>query len=201
MKRFSKLAILALAVMLVFGAVGLNAQDGSNVNLSQGPPYVGYQRLFFYSSGNVQYICYSKNVVPGNTITVTAATAANPGVFTITGHGFELGSAPRVTVSGGTVNWAPANGIWILSPIDANTFTLRSQTTGTQLDTTGFGAVTGTILVNTSTPRSTQAIWSIQKMEYDGSANLTGMFWAVGGTGGTQGNRCADRAATWMEWR
>jgi len=201
MKSFTWFVLLAIVVMLLGSVIGLKAQDGAAVNLSQGPPYVGYQKLFFYSGTNVEYICYSKNVVNQSTITVTAATAAGPGVFTATGHGFELGSAPRVNVSGGTGNWAPANGVWILSPIDADTFTLRDPTSGTQLDTTGFGAVTGTIRVSTSAPRSTHNIWNIQKFRYDGSNNVTGIFWAVGGTGGTQGNRCSDRAATWMEWR
>lgn len=200
MKLFRDLVFIEIAIMLVTVSIGFG-QDGTSVNLSQGPPYVGYQRLLFYSGSNVQYICYSKNVTVSTTITVTAATAAGPGVFTSVGHGFDAGSAPRVTTSGGTGNWAAANGIWILSRVDADTFTLRDPTSGTQLVTTGFGALTGTIRVNTTAPRSTHNIWSIQKLEYDGSNNVIGTFWAVGGTGGTQGNRCSDRAATWMEWR
>lgn len=197
---FTQIA-LRTSLQTAHSSFELQAQDGAAVNLSQGPPYVGYQKLFYYSGSNVQYICMARNVGPQSTITVTAATAANPGVFTSTGHGFETGSAARVSVSGGTGNWVPANGIWILSRVDADTFTLRDPTTGTQLNTTGFGAVSGAIRVSTSAPRSTQGVWTIQKFEYDGSSNLTGLFWAVGGTGGTQGNRCSDRATTWMEWR
>jgi len=162
MRNFKELFFAAVAVMLVFAAVGLDAQDGAAVNLSQGPPYVGYQKLFFYSGSNVQYICSSKNVTVQSTVTVTAATAANPGVFTVVGHGFEAGSAARVTVSGGTGNWAPANSIWILSRVDADTFTLRDITSGTQLNTTGFGALTGTIRVATTAPRSTQFLGTVE---------------------------------------
>jgi len=199
MKRFIEIVIVG--VMLVAATVGLKAQDGASVNLSQGPPYVGYQKLFYYSGTNIQYICIAKNVGPQSTITVSAATAATPGVFTSVGHGFELGSRARVTVSGGTGNWTAANGYWTLEPIDVDTFTIRSLTTGTDLDTSTFGAVAGTIRVATTAPRSTAYVWTIQKLKYDGGSNLTGTFWAVGGTSGTQGNRCADRAATWMEWR
>jgi len=187
--------------LLLLVAALMPAQDGTSVNLSQGPPYVGYQRLMFYSGSNLEYVCYSKNVAPQTRITISAITAATPGVLTSVGHGFELGTRARVTIAGATGDWAEANGIWLVEPTDADTFTLRDITTGTQLDTAGNAGGIGTVTLTTTAPRSTAYHWQIAKFRYDGSSNITATVWAVGGTGGVSNNRCSDRAATWMEWR
>jgi len=191
---------LAAIIALVMCAV---AQEGTPVALTEGPyPGPDYQRLLFYSGSNLTYMCAARSVQGQNSSTsVSAITAANPGVFTSTAHGFDLGTAPRVTVSGATGDWAEANGTWILSPVDANTFTLRDPTSGTQLDTSGNAGGIGTVVVRTTAPKSTSSVWAIRKYTYDGSSNLTGMFTAFSGTGGKMGNRCSDRAATFVEWR
>lgn len=79
-------------------------------------------------------------------LSVSSATAANPGVFTTATHNFVVGE--RVTISGGTGNWAAANGNWIINTVPATTtFSVAALTTGTALDTTSFGALSGTVVV------------------------------------------------------
>ena len=193
---------MKLAAIIALLAGSLWGQDGSPVALTEGPyPGTDYQKLFYYSGTNLQYICTARSV-QGNTstITISAITAANPGVFTSVGHGFDTGAAPRVTVSGATGNWTAVNGTWLLNAVDADTFTLRDPTTGTQVNTTGATGGIGTVILKTSAPRTTEYRWAIRKYTYDGSNNLIGSFTAFG-AGGKMGNRCADRAATFVEWR
>lgn len=79
-------------------------------------------------------------------LSVSAATAASPGVFTTATHNFVPGE--RVSISGGTGSWAPANGDWIVNTVPlTTTFSVAALTTGTPLNTTGFGALTGTVVV------------------------------------------------------
>lgn len=78
-------------------------------------------------------------------LSVSTATAANPGVFTTATHNAVPGA--RVTISGGTGSWAAANGDWIVNTVPATTtFSVAALTTGTALDTTGFGALAGTVV-------------------------------------------------------
>lgn len=190
-------------LIIAFMALSMRGQDGAPVAITEGPyPGTDYQKLFYYSGANLQYICTARSV-QGNTstISITAITAANPGVFTSVGHGFDTGAAPRVTVSGATGNWTAVNGSWLVTAIDADTFTLRDPTTGTQLDTTGATGGIGSPILRTTAPRTTEYRWAIRKYTYDGSSNLIGAFTAFSGTGGKMGNRCSDRAATYVEWR
>lgn len=194
--------IRTLGVMIALCFL-VTAQEGTPVALTEGPyPGPDYQRLFFYSGSNLTYMCAARSVQGQNSSTaVSAITAANPGVFTSTGHGFDLGTAPRVTVSGGTGDWAEVNSTWILSPIDANTFTLRDPTTGAQLDMSGNTGGIGTVVVRTTAPKTGSPVWAIRKYTYDGSNNLIGAFTAFSGNGQKMTNRCSDRAATFTEWR
>jgi len=67
--------------------------------------------------------------------TISAATQANPAVLTKTGHG--LVSGDTILISGFTGNWVPANGIWRVNYVSADTFSIP-------VNATGFGAMTGT---------------------------------------------------------
>lgn len=83
-------------------------------------------------------------------LSVSSATAASPGVFTTASHSFVVGQ--RVTISGGTSSWAAANGDWVINTAPAvTTFSVAALSTGTPLNTTGFGALSGTVVV-TSVP-------------------------------------------------
>jgi len=198
LRRLVSLVLLMTAV--VFG------QEGASVNIYSGPPVVPLQTFLFYSGSNLQYVCYAKSLSPNSFFTIASATAASPAVFTFTAHGFYVANAittPRVTVTGATGSWVSLNTDWLLTPVSANTFTLANPVTGTNLNSTGFGALTGTVVLNTTAPRTSQNYWSILKLTYDGSSNLTGKFWAFGdaGTRGVFANKCDDRAAAYIEWK
>lgn len=72
-----------------------------------------------------------------STITISAATNANPVVFTANAHGLSTGDG--ITISGGTGNWAAVNGSWTITVTGANTFSIP-------VDSTTFGAITGTLV-------------------------------------------------------
>lgn len=74
---------------------------------------------------------------PGYSVGLTSATNANPVVFTTTvPHHFVTGTV--ITISGGTGAWAGVNGVFTVTVTGASTFSIP-------VDSTGFGAVAGTI--------------------------------------------------------
>lgn len=66
---------------------------------------------------------------------IASATNATPVVFTRVAHG--LISTQLVFLSGFTANWTPCNGAFPVTVLSANTFSIT-------VDSTGFGAMTGT---------------------------------------------------------
>lgn len=65
---------------------------------------------------------------------ISAATNANPVVFTAAGHGLVSGAS--VIISGFTGDWTPCNGTFTATVITANTFSIV-------VNSTAFGAMTG----------------------------------------------------------
>lgn len=196
--------LVRIAVIILASVLVARAQNpGAPVNVSQGPPPVGYQSLLYYTGSNLQYVCLAaSDQINEQEITVTAASNANPVSFTATAHGFDYQSGattlPAIKITGGTVNWTPINGVWVATPTSANAFTIA-------VNSTGFGALTGTLTVTTRAPLTTKSYWSVQKLVYDGSSNLIGTFWGStpGGAGSTaltaggvaMNKICANRAA------
>jgi hypothetical protein len=81
----------------------------------------------------------------GATVSVSAATNANPAVITATGHGLITGQS--IGFTGATGNWVTLNiptATYAVTVLSANTFSIL-------LDTTTFGALTGTV--------TTQGVW------------------------------------------
>jgi hypothetical protein len=194
------LAAFALTACLVL------AQSGNEVNIYTGPPQTPLLTLMFYTGTNLMFVCSAKSVSSETSLTIASATAAGPGVFTSTAHGFFTTSAsprPIVSISGATLLWASLNADWLLTPVDANTFTLANPTTGTNLDSTGFGALTGTVVLTTKAPRTNQWQWAIRRFLYDGSSNLLSTQWSFGDAGvkGIFRSRCDSRAAAYVEWK
>ena len=72
----------------------------------------------------------------GDTV-ITAATQADPGVFTSVDH--LLNGGEVITIQGAT-GMTEINGNWTVTVIDADTFSLDHPITGDPLDTTAFGA-------------------------------------------------------------
>ncbi len=159
------------------------SQDGAPVVVSIGPPLTAFQSLLYFSGSNVIYICKAPSrTTKTSTITVSAASNASPVSFTATAHGFgdfaTLGatSTPVVKITGYTGNWAPVNGVWSIITTSADAFTIA-------VDTTTFGAVTGTAVFTTMAPLWNQPIWAIQHFVYDGSSNLIFSGWAANNLG------------------
>lgn len=164
-------------------------QDGAPVSVSRGVPYTAYEGLYYYSGANLIYACFSPSFQPSlkiptkppSTITISAASNANPVSFTATAHGFgdfvTLGatSTPVVKITGYTGNWAVLNGVWSVVVTSANAFTIA-------VDSSGFGAVTGTAVFTTYSPLWNQPVWSIQAFVYSG-ANAVFSGWATNNPG------------------
>lgn len=78
-------------------------------------------------------------------VAITSSTDATPIVVTATSHGFQTGD--RVLINGHTTNVA-TNGIFKITRIDANTFSLQDEFTGQNISGTGGGAGSGGVVVS-----------------------------------------------------
>lgn len=182
----------------------LMAQEGQNVNISQGPPVVPYQKLFFYDgSDRLEYVCMA--IGPSRettTFTITGATSANPAVFTAAGHGLYTADAlPRskVIVSGAGSPWTAINASWLVAAVNSTTFLLLSPITGTAFDGSALGAWSGTATASTNAPRTNIGMWAIQRLTYSGTNKTKSVMWA--NTGSLVRNKCDDRAQAYTEYR
>lgn len=180
------------------------AQEGQNVNISQGPPVIPYQKLLFYNgAGKVEYVCMAMGPSrETTTFSITGATSANPAVFTAAGYGLYTVDAltrSRVTITGAGAPWTGINTSWLVSPVNATTFQLLSMTTGTAFDGSALGAWSGTATASTNAPRTNIGMWAIQRFTYTAGGAMTSVMWA--NTGSMVRNKCDDRAAAYTEYR
>lgn len=158
--------------------------DSAIVTISGGNPNLGYTTIIHYTSNVADYVCKAVSTQPldpiNSYVTVTAISNANPGVMTAASHGFYY--ATGVTqkfvayISGLTGNWTPLNGLHVLTPASSGTL-------NTDVDTTSFGSLTGTIVVQTRAPKATAKVWAVQALVSDASGNLTISAWSVPTTG------------------
>lgn len=91
------------------------------------------------------------------------------------GQTTTISDSLTATVGGGT---------WTATIIDANTFSIP-------VNSVSLGALAGTVIATTTAPRTTQAVWSVQKHVYDGSNNR---IWS-GFVGGSPSERNTCSAA------
>lgn len=183
---------ISVAVLCLTAAAVLSAQEGSTVSVSAGPPPNGWQVVYVYTGGNLDYRCFAKSFVATGTravtsVTISAGSNANPVSLTSTAHGFDSNSRPLVIITGGTGNWTAINGTWIATVTGANTFTIP-------VNSTSFGAFAGSVRFTTTAPRIGQAEWAVQKFAYDVDNNLVGQYWLNGSTGVQA--KCTDGALT-----
>lgn len=189
MRLLYTLLLSTTAAFLFTGPVG-RAQDGPNVTLTDSPPPRGWEQVINYTGNNATSICYSPSTLTtglraATRVSISAATNASPVVFTSTGHGFALSARPQVTVSGATGGWTGVNGTRTATVIDANTFSIP-------VDSTGFGALTGTVVFTTTAPRSAQPEWAVKIITYDGSNNAIWIGWLNGTAAVNQ--KCSEAA-------
>jgi len=89
-----------------------------------------------------QYMRVFRNglqVLEGSAQTITGATQADPGVITISGHGYSNGDEIYLDSVGGMTELNGRN--YLIANVTANTFTLQDLF-GNDIDTTGFTAYT-----------------------------------------------------------
>jgi hypothetical protein len=178
--------------LALFLAVGSCLFAQPEVRLSQGAPQEGYQAVYATDgSGNVISVCTSQSIdntgIRARTkVSISAATNANPVVFTSTGNGFTLNTRPNITISGATVGWVTVNSTFVATVIDANTFSIP-------IDSTAFGALSGTLVFTTTAPRQTVAEWSVVRYFFSGT-NILSRVW-LGGTS-AYNNKCTDTVST-----
>lgn len=176
MKRF------LLAISILVGAAIAPAQDlGHTAIISDGPDLSGWQVFYTYVSGANTNVCYAlstDNVRLKYIHAITGATAANPGVFTSTDlfAAFPSGG-PKITIVGGTGNWAAANGTWIAVFATQTTFSIYPPGSSTPLNTTTFGAVTGTLTFTTTAPALNNPVWASRLLYYNGTSQLVSKTW------------------------
>lgn len=159
-----KLLVCGLAAVCLFA----QQPGATEVNINTGPSRNAYQSIFGYSGDLVIWECQAISVSTSrlnNRVAISAATNANPVVFTSTGHGFEVNTRPKVLIAGGTGNWTAVNGEFTATIIDANTFSVP-------VDSTTFGALTGSLTFATTAPRTTVAEWAVKLYAYDGTNHL-----------------------------
>lgn len=179
--------------------------EGTPVQVSPLPFYRPVYTLQFYDGSNrLEYICRAYSASSNGSFSVSSATAANPGVFTSASNGLFVTSVtnrPKITIAGGTGNWAAANGSWVAVPISTTTFSLLDST-GTALNTTGFGALTGTVVMSTNAPKINDYVWFLTKLAYDGSGNTPVVMNGYDFTRGFGRARCDQRTTDGViEWR
>lgn len=182
---------MRIAILLALSVLGAFAQ-GPEITISQGPAPNPFQLVYGYTGTNLVYVCYAKSVLPTSfSVAISAGTNANPVVFTSTGHGFNSNSRPKVTVSGGTGNWTAVNGTFTATITSANAFSIP-------VDSTAFGAVTGTLVYTTTAPRTNQSVWAVKEFSYDGSNNIIWAGWLNGSSAvpSSGGSKCSDATST-----
>lgn len=179
-----------LTLFALFAGIALAQHSGAAVAQVQ-YPYDSPAMLFAYSGTNNTYIGYASAKQTAFSWTRAATTltnivvATNVGTATTsTAHGLAIGNPVVVTGSATTA----LNATYRIATVPSTTtFTITTSGVADATYTTG-------LVVTTTAPRSTAAIWAITCMTYDGSNNLTSKLW-VNGTPGTF-NQIWDNRAT-----
>lgn len=184
--------MISLMITLFLVAMAAFAQ-GPTVTLSGGNSAQAFTSSNTFSGTNLTFRCKAKaNAVAEETWAISGtltsiAVSTNVGTVTTTvAHGLRVGN--KITVSGVLVgDDLDLNGIYIIQTVGAaTTFTIATVDVSD-----GTYNTAGTQFVS-SDPRTSSAIWSIQKFTYDGSNNLTTEMWADGNT--SFDNVCDDQA-------
>ncbi len=116
--------------------------NGQPFGMPLTPPNGFLNDVTVYSNCNTTY----------DPVIISAATNTNPVIFTAPNHGLGANGIQKLTIYGATGNWAPVNGTYTVTVIDANTFSIP-------VNAMGFGAVTGTPAGDYDSPLGTGLEW------------------------------------------
>lgn len=186
-----KTLITLALVLLTLGPCAQAQDQGQQVSLSQGPPNTPYHIVYGYSGSNVIYACYTPSTATTGvryltTLNISAATNASPVVFTTTAS-FDTATRPIVVIQGGTGNWTAVNGTFTATIVDSTHFSIP-------VNSTAFGAVTGTLTFQSYSTPLNQPFWAVQLYAYNGSNQVISTFW-LGSTSATN-QKCSDATST-----
>lgn len=157
------LRIIALALTCAFIAFG-QSPVGQEVIVSSGPERTQWTSLFFRDgSNNLAYACVARSqqdthswTIAASTLTSIVDSGTTATVTTSTAHGLAVNN--KVTISGATD--ADLNGDYFVQSVPTTTtFTVTSANVTDATYNTG-------LTVSTRAPRSSAAIWTIQKLSY-----------------------------------
>lgn len=182
--------ILKPALIAALAGIALFGQANQTVAISKGTPDTAITSLFFYDgSNNLQYVCKARQPFATFTWAVTPSVAAgqgtltsivvssNVGTVTTSGnHGLAVNN--RVVVAGSTTS--ALNGSYVIQTVGAAT-TFTITTSGVADGTYNTAALT----VSTTAPRSSTAIWSVEKLTYNVGNFLIADQYAAGSTSGS----------------
>lgn len=171
---------------------------------SRWPPATAPTLLSFKNgNGDLEYVCFTSPDQPSFSWTRVDATLTSIVVLTDTGtvttstaHGLQPGNL--VTLAGATVD-TDLNGTYVVQTVGSTvTFTI---TTASVANNT---YVEATLTAATTAPRTTAAIWSIQKLVYDAGNFNTHVQWAGGLPSAYKyiaDNRAVSTGATKIDYR
>ena len=173
------------------------AQSGTEVSLSQGPPWTNWTKLLYRDgSNNVEYVCiaYSKQptyvwgATSGSALLASIVDSSNTATVTTVGnHGLSVGN---IVIVQGVVSDVDLNGTYTVQSVGSgNTFTISTVNVS---DGTYNASSDPLMNVNTTAPRSNAAVWSINRFYYT-STYLDRSAWAGGDTSTTK--VCDNRAS------
>ena len=101
---------------------------------------------------------------------ITSSTNATPTVLTVTSHGFSTGDL--VQVFGHTTNTA-ANGIYKITVLTSDTFSLQDYNTGANIAGNGIGGATGNVISAPKIAVSQSFDTAVLDISTSGTATLT----------------------------
>ena len=155
------LKAIALALTCAFMTF---AQVGADVIVSDGPQRTFHTQLYFRDgSNNTEYACIALRnqptftwTVAGSTLTSIVDSSNTATVTTPSAHGLAVGNA--VTIAGASD--ADLNKTFYVQTVGSTTtFTITTDSVTDATYTTGLS-------LSTRAPRTTAAIWTIQKYSY-----------------------------------
>lgn len=175
LKKFIVFIALSLSLLAQSGGTGVVTTDG--------PPRDWHTKVYTNTSGAL-YICYTKQDSQQTTLTsITPSSTSTTTTLTFgSAHGFSLRSYPSITLSGMTGSWAALNGVHRATVVSSTVITVP-------INSSGFGAVTGTLSAVTKAARLTQPIWGVKVLFTSISSGLPEFEgWAINGFS----NVCTD---------
>ncbi len=162
------LKAIALALTCAFMTFA-QVQDGPSVTIGQLPVSKTATTLGFFPSSTTTYFCTAETKQATYTARVADSTltsitdSSNTSTVVWPSHGLAVGN--RVTVAGASD--ADLNTSYVIATVsDANTFTITTASVTDAAYTTG-------VSISTTAPRTSAPIWSVVRITFDGSGNMT----------------------------